>query len=601
MRINTNLDALNAQRNLSATGAMYAKSVQKLSSGLRINSAADDAAGLTISEKLRAQTKGLAQATRNAQDGISMIQTAEGALNETHSILQRMRELAVQGGNDTLQASDRGAIKSELDQLSSEINRISSTTQFNGATLLNGSLSAKGTLSTFNNVAATGLTGMTGANVPSASNVSAPVAAQAASRMGTTGAGTVGTGGSMTINGVTVNIATSSSKAAVVTSINSTTGLGANGAVTASLDSSNRLVLTSNAKGAAANVTVGASTGTVLADMGVTSGSSTGLDAPSASVQGSYQVTITQGASAGTAVGGNSVADAARVTDIANATGNLVINGTSISITSADTSFASVLSKINASGAGVTATGAAGGAMTLTRNDKGSAPITVSSNTPGSATDNLLLDLGLGAAGSVATTTVVTAGKDAAGTYSANGGAATAFTSANGSTLLGGGIQVDTSALTTGATAITSLNTFSFTDTSKASVLQIGANSGQTLSVGVEDMSAAALGVGSLDVSSSAAINAAGTGSLALIDTAIANVSSQRATLGAYQNRLEHTISNLGVSQENLTASESRIRDVDMAAEMVSFTKTGILQQAGQAILAQANQSGSGVMSLLRG
>ena len=113
-------------------------------------------------------------------------------------------------------------------------------------------------------------------------------------------------------------------------------------------------------------------------------------------------------------------------------------------------------------------------------------------------------------------------------------------------------------------------------------------------------MSATALGVGNLDVSSSTAINAAGTGTLALIDKAIATVSAQRATLGAYQNRLEHTISNLGVSQSNLTASESRIRDVDMAAEMVNFTKTGILQQAGQAILAQANQSGSGVMSLLR-
>src|ERR1700681_1293496 len=140
MRINTNLDALNAQRNLATTGLAYSKSVQKLSSGMRINSAADDAAGLTISEKLRAQTAGLAQASRNAQDGISMIQTGEGALNETASILQRMRELTVQGGNDTLQASDRGAIKSEVDQLSSEINRIATTTQFNGKTLLNGTL-----------------------------------------------------------------------------------------------------------------------------------------------------------------------------------------------------------------------------------------------------------------------------------------------------------------------------------------------------------------------------------------------------------------------------------------------------------------------------
>src|ERR1700730_13712300 len=171
MVINTNLDALNAQRNLSTTGLACSKSVQKLSSGMRINSAADDAAGLTISEKLRAQTAGLGQASRNAQDGISLIQTGEGALNETASILQRMRELTVQGGNDTLQASDRGAIKSEMDQLSSEISRISSTTQFNGKTLLNGSLSAKGTESNFNTLGASGLTGMTAANAPSALNV----------------------------------------------------------------------------------------------------------------------------------------------------------------------------------------------------------------------------------------------------------------------------------------------------------------------------------------------------------------------------------------------------------------------------------------------
>src|ERR687884_389283 len=142
MRINTNIEAFNAQRNLATTATNYAKSVEKLSSGLRINRAGDDAAGLSISEKLRAQTKGLAQAQRNAQDGISLIQTAEGALNETHSILQRMRELTVQAANDTLQSSDRDAIKSELGQLSAEVDRIAKTTQFNGKNLLDGTLSA---------------------------------------------------------------------------------------------------------------------------------------------------------------------------------------------------------------------------------------------------------------------------------------------------------------------------------------------------------------------------------------------------------------------------------------------------------------------------
>ncbi|MEZ4523595.1 MAG: flagellin [Thermomicrobiales bacterium] len=140
MRINTNVEALNAQRNLNVTGQMYAKSIEKLSSGLRINRAADDAAGLSISEKLRSQVRGVNQAIRNSQDGISMIQTAEGALNEAHDIVQRMRELSVQAGNDTLSSADRVAIGDELSQLRDEIDGIASRTNFNGKNLLNGSL-----------------------------------------------------------------------------------------------------------------------------------------------------------------------------------------------------------------------------------------------------------------------------------------------------------------------------------------------------------------------------------------------------------------------------------------------------------------------------
>src|SRR5919201_2115664 len=139
-RINTNIDAFEAQRNLAATGMAYSKSVERLSSGLRINRAADDAAGLSISEKLRAQTRGLAQAQRNAQDGISLIQTGEGALNEVHSILQRMRELAVQASNGTLTSNDQSAISTELTQLGAEIDRIGNTTQFNSKTLLDNGL-----------------------------------------------------------------------------------------------------------------------------------------------------------------------------------------------------------------------------------------------------------------------------------------------------------------------------------------------------------------------------------------------------------------------------------------------------------------------------
>jgi len=138
LRINTNTDALNAHRQLSATSLAMSKSMEKLSSGLRINRAADDAAGLAISEKMRAQIRGVAQANRNAMDGISMVQSAEGALNEVHAILQRVRELAVQYNNGTLSTADRAAITAEITQLSAEVGRIVATTQFNGINLLSG-------------------------------------------------------------------------------------------------------------------------------------------------------------------------------------------------------------------------------------------------------------------------------------------------------------------------------------------------------------------------------------------------------------------------------------------------------------------------------
>src|SRR6056297_530815 len=156
MRINNNLMAMNAHRYLNATGAKQSKSLEKLSSGLRINSAADDAAGLAISEKMRSQIRGLDQATSNAQDGISMIQTAEGALQEVDSILQRMRELSVQAGNDTLETTDRQSIGDELVALREEIDRIASNTEFNGKNLLDGSMgSTLDTSSVTNGVSAT--------------------------------------------------------------------------------------------------------------------------------------------------------------------------------------------------------------------------------------------------------------------------------------------------------------------------------------------------------------------------------------------------------------------------------------------------------------
>jgi flagellin len=377
VRINTNIEALNAQRNLATTGIQYAKSVEKLSSGLRINRAADDAAGLGISEKLRAQVKGLNQAGRNAQDGISMVQTAEGALNEVHSMLQRMRELAVQASNATVSSADMASVNTEITALQQEINRIGNATSFNGQLVLTGALSAS----------------QTG---------------------GTLSAGVAGT----------TKVDVSGAKASTTYTLTST--------------SATELTLSDGA--------------------------------------GNSQKITTPGPAA-----------------LSSATLNFGELGVSITVGSL--------------------AGTTGAAIT------------------------------------------------------------TAFS---------------------GLTVITGAG--------GAANFQIGANNGQTMAVTFADARTATYaGFDSAITTFSGVKNNANAAALiTVIDAAIASVSDIRGGLGAVQNRLEHTVASLGVASENLTASESRIRDLDVAAEMVNFTKTGILQQAGTAILAQANQAPQGILALLR-
>ncbi len=365
MRINTNIAALNAWRNLTVSDELMAKSLERLSSGLRIAKAADDAAGLAISEKMRAQIGGLKMAQRNAQDGISLIQTAEGGLNETSSILLRMRDLANQATTETLTNEDRSKIVQEFDQLKAEVTRISESTKFNGMTLLDGSLGASFTL----------------------------------------GSGLVETAG---IQSVTNDGAQAGSYTLAYT------------------NTDNKLTLTKGVVSQTITVTVPGIGETSELDF-----SAFGL-----------KVTINE-----------------------NLTADINANNT--------------------------------------------------------------VDVG-----------------------------------------------------------------------DEGAAISIGAYGGEVLEVDIADMSTGTEGLNldSSAVSSSADAQTA----LGLIDTAIETVNTQRATLGAYQNRLEHTIANLGTTIENLTSAESRIRDVDMALEMASFTKGQILQQAGTAMLAQANQRPQSVMQLLR-
>jgi flagellin len=400
MRINNNIMAVDAQRNLSMTAMSLSKSVERLSSGLRINRAADDAAGLSISEKLRSQVKGLAQASRNAQDGISMIQTAEGALTEVHGMLQRMRELSIQGANDTLSTEDREAISLELTQLEDEITDIRGRTKFNGQELLTGNLSTQ-------------------------------------------------------------------------------------------------------------------------------------LDA------------------------GNSTADNVASYNSANGNGNT----TSVTLTDLDVSGAE---------AGKTYTLAANGSS-LTLSD-------------GDVTQEIAINANM-ADGTAGNTQAFNFDKlGVSFTVNETAGAGTGATAANVATSLAA------------LTAMTEAG-------SAAAQFQIGADQGQNVTVNFNEV---AVGAGSLDISDELATFAADLDAtsadalVAALDTAIEFVSEQRANLGAFQNRLEHTIANVGVAHENLLASESRIRDADMAQEMVSFTRSQILQQAGTSILGQANQVPQSVLSLLR-
>jgi len=397
MRINQNVMANNASRNLSNTNVQLGKNLEKLSSGFRINRAADDAAGLVVSQGLRAQIGGLKQAARNSQDGISVVQTAEGALNEVHTMLNRMRDLAVQaansGANDT---AARDAAQAEIHELVTEVDRVSNSTRFGGVSLLDGSYGVK---------------------------------AQAA--------------------------------------------------------------------GASAGV---ANTGTVAAS------------------GGSFSIAINGGPTINVTLSGNLSSSVDSAKTLENDINDALLTMGSV-----------YANKIN-----VTTTAV-----------------------PGSSTLNVL--------------TISVGGLKNGETFVLTDGA--------GTDLADLGITAGT-----------------FTGTGSGGTFQIGANAGETVDLYIGDTDAVALGIAGVDVTTDAGASAA----ISALDSAISNVSSIRGELGALQNRFESMINNLQVTTENLQASESRIRDTDMAAEMVNFTKNNVLLQAGTAMLSQANQVPQTILSLLK-
>lgn len=491
MRINNNVQALNTYNRLTINNDSLSKSLEKLSSGLRINRAGDDAAGLAISEKMRAQIRGLTQAQRNAQDGISLIQTAEGALNEVHSILQRMRELAVQAANDTATQTDRQEIQKEVDQLAKEITRISNTTEFNTKNLLAGGFNA-----TFH----------IGANKDQ--NLTLSISAMDAYSLGVAGSLTT-----TTFTGTNTGITS------ISTESDSVNGLYV---VAKATSPSTTTVTKTNSNGGA----------------GTVSGIYTG------SVDKSFMVKIT-------GVDGSGKVTSAQY----SIDGGLSWNNAAVDVSGTD------------------------GVVTLTDGLK--LQITTNAN---NASDDLYIF-------------TAQAGYITFGLNTASGGSGTWIGSTvkaynNQSSVVigdtGREVTVNFNYTTVATKVGTSYAGDQITQTVVASTAAVVAADGSVTTAAVTQKG--------INVSSQSNANAA----ISVIQSAIEKVSAERSKLGALQNRLEHTINNLGTASENLTAAESRIRDVDMAKEMMNYTKNNILMQAATAMLAQANQLPQAVLQLLR-
>ena len=453
MVVQHNMQAANANRMLNVTTSAQSKSTEKLSSGYRINRAADDAAGLTISEKMRKQIKGLDRASTNAEDGVSAVQTAEGALTEVHSMLQRMNELATQSANGTNSSTDRQAIQDEIDQLSTEIDRVSETTKFNETYLLKGQ---NGTTDKYMKAHDAGFAG-TLADGDKTATFSMKIKA----------------GESLKIGGTDYDVYADGSGVSDLQDAVKNAGAGKK----VNIDGTEYTIVDTTA-GGTVDATKNQLEATTIA----------------AKIKAGAKVKV-------------DTADAVTAVDTTKAT--------SISVTKATDKVKEQLKAAN----------------------------------------------DIGAVDGKSTVTAGTAAADGTVEFEIQKGHATVA------------------------------DTLSFN-------LHVGADADSTnkITVDIDAMSSAGLGIKGINVSTEQ--NA--TYSIDAIADAISQVSSQRSALGAVQNRLEHTINNLDNVVENTTSAESRIRDTDMASEMVNYSKNNILAQAGQSMLAQANQSNQGVLSLLQ-
>ena len=494
MVVQHNMQAANANRMLGITTGAQAKSTEKLSSGYKINRAADDAAGLTISEKMRKQIRGLDKASSNAQDGVSSVQTAEGALTEVHSMLQRMNELAVQSSNGTNSSDDRQAIQDEVDQLTTEIDRVAETTKFNEIYLLKGDDSS--TKNVYMNAHDAGLKGTLADGAKSATFTMDELK---------TGDSVKIAGKQYTIGASKADVGTALDKKLLI--VPTTAGAYTSGA-TFSVNNETYTITTKAADNSIEKIT-----------------NSAGQTAYEDNGNIKWASTLPTGKDALTDV--KKLVNAGDTVKVDDTTMKAMADADATAGVDSDDS--SIITKAQA---------------------------------------EKMIKEELTAANNIGTT-------DKKATVAAG-------VTADGKT---------TYAITKGYATVA--NTLSFN-------LHVGADADMTnkITVDIDTMNSSNLGIKGINVKD--ATGTAATYAIDAIADAVAKVSSQRSALGAVQNRLEHTIDNLDNISENTSSAESRIRDTDMAKEMVNYSKNNILAQAGQSMLAQANQSNQGVLSLLQ-
>lgn len=584
--INTNISALAAQGSLRKTGIAQATSMERLSTGIRINNAKDDAAGLAISTRMTANIRGISAAIRNANDGISLTQTAEGSLSAIGDNLQRIRELAVQSSNSSNNTTDRAALNAEAQQLVAEIDRVANNTTFNGIKLIDGSYTSQSL--------------QVGAGNDSNDRISISIASAKSSALGVSSpkidgkaltVGTAFTDGGITINGVNVGVSVndgvstveaSGSALAKANAINAVSG---QTGVTAEVGAATRSFTATTAGGSYAlrinNVSVTGTTSTA-AVAEVQTATYTGT------VTAAGSVTLLGVATAGLAQNANATTVASAI--VANKAAILAGSGAkAIGLTNISANAGVLTLTYTAGGTDVTGAGdvadfageVANNGMTLTYTASGTSGVAGSTGGATGTASEIAA-----AINAVSKDTGVVATVGASGAYT--------LTAADGRNIR---VEVPTQGATGVSAAATAYGTVTLKSSSSAGINLGGSQATMAiLGAAAQISSSSGAGVSNIDLSTSNGSQSA----LTVLDKAIDSVTNTRAAMGAYQNRLTASIANLETTSMNLQASRSRILDTDYAKETTNLAKSQIITQAATAMLAQANQSAQSVLALLK-